>query len=281
MIVVFVSEKVCAQLLNYPPPSSHNIQLTPILTNPSYKIDGRGGLVTNFHSYLGLFADVNYTNLTGVVNINAKRALGASLLYESTSDFFTRSRLHVIYQEHIELNNDTWLSMAAKFGMINFNMSALGGTAGGSDWAPDLTVGLSLRSREFRAGFSLEQITNPSIRPMEYTFELKRIMEVNGSYQIDLSSIVKYVPELRVRMSQGYNQIRWNNLIEFYEKAGVGFSYIFETGSLINLFYKHQNKGADRYQFFMSYLVPSGSLENIDAAQIELGAVFYFVEKSD
>ena len=276
LIVFCLCNSSFSQSLNYATPSPYSVQLTPLLSNSAIKQDYKNTFVSNYHSYLGLFNDVNFINGIYLSNLNDRRALGASFLHESTSDFFTRTRFHMIYQEHVRINADTWLSMGAKVGFINFKMDALGGTAGGSAWSPDYGLGISLKNKDYGLGVSLEQLAQPKLQPIEYVFYLKRWLEVHVNYNILFSKEVKYIPEIRFRVQDGTNAIRWNNTIVYQDMAGVSFNVINQSGYAFSAFYINKSKVKNAFKLYLTYFTPTGDLENIDAEKIEFGAVFYF-----
>lgn len=279
-ICLFGNFKVFSQNVSYDLPLINNIQYQPFFANPGFRHKDQTTFLGNFHSYLGAFSDVNYTNMALIRALNEKRALGASFLHEATSDFFSRTRIYGVYQEHVNLYDETYISAGIQAGVINFNMKALGGTAGGSAWAPDVGIGVALSNPRYQAGISLRQISKPRLRPIEFEFQLNRLLETNFSYKFELSPFVSYIPEIRFRVHEAESPVNVSNLIEFYEQFGIGANYIYQKGIAFSASYRSKEGENRGIQAFVSYFFPGNNLKFVDAYQIEFGLNLFFNKES-
>lgn len=279
-ICLFGNFKVFSQNVSYDLPLINNIQYQPFFANPGFRHRDQTTFLGNFHSYLGAFSDVNYTNMALIRALNEKRTLGASFLHEATSDFFSRTRIYGVYQEHVNLYQETFISAGIQVGVINFNMKALGGTAGGSAWAPDIGIGVTISNPRYQSGISLRQISKPRLRPIEYEFQLNRLLETNFSYKFELAPFVSFIPDLRFRVHPDESPFNINNQIQLYDQLGFAVNYFYQRGISCSASYRSKEGDSKGFQFFVSYFFPGNNLKYVDAYQIEFGLNLYFNKES-
>ena len=276
LTVYTLSNVVFGQETNEYIPVSHSFQLQDILYNPSAYSDSKASLNANLHSYTGAFSDINTFYASGLIKANERRYLGVLFINEKTSDFFNRSRFYGIYQEHIQLEKEKWLRGGAQLGFVNYALSSLGGSTGGTDWALDFAIAATFHAHNFEGGFSLQQLPNSELTPILFTFRLASFAEYFAKYDYRLSPDVIMTPLLRVRHTKEEIAAYPSVQLDFYKKAGVTSTWHLNRGFSVLIYYKQLLEAEmNELTAFFSYFFPSNNgLRKIEAQQYELGISF-------
>lgn len=240
--------------------------------NPAAKVNSSLEFSGNFHALVGSFSDVNNTLLLVNYKLKESRALGAYFTNEKTTDFFSRTRLYLAYQEQIELSRQSTLTAGIRLGAVNFVMEPVGFTSGGSDWGMDLSAGIELNSNNFKLGVVGNQLTNTTLRPILFEFELKRFFELYAQHHFDLTPKISYKPELRARLNILNDLFILSNVITYNEQYGINLSWSITEGVFFQGFVSYEGSKGHTVKVLFSFFqsIPT-TLRRQNTQQIEFG----------
>lgn len=260
------------QTSSYDLPLTQTAPLQRTLVNPAAQVKSTLEFKGNYHAFLGSFSDVNHTLLLINYKLKESRAIGGYFANEKTSDFFSRTRLYLSYQEQIELSKNTILSAGIKIGAVNFVMEPVGFTTGGSDWGADLSAGLELATTNFTLGVAAHQLPNTILQPILFEFELNRFFDLYSSYVITLTPKITYEPEIRVRLNTLNDIYMISNVISYDEKHGVNVSLSMTEGMIFQGFITYKTNNGHMSRLICSFFQPlQVSLKKLNAQQFEMG----------
>ncbi len=143
--------------------------------------------------YRGLLAKVENHYLLASFNISGKDSLrnsnkiGIKLVNEKEGDFIFKPRYYLSYTWSTNLSTSLLLAAGANLGVAGYTFRATNVSAGGSSSRPDADFGITLRSRSFELGASINQIFNNVLIPKEYQFKLRRFFTVYGEKSFDIT----------------------------------------------------------------------------------------------
>ena len=170
--------------------------INPYLINPaasdsSYLYNVRFDNVTE----LGVFSNVGRFYLDADRRIssgdkNEYHFLGVQIINSKQGDYINRSRFHARYSWYVPVSDGAALSSGISLGFVNYSFLTSQGGTGGSDLAPDGAVGIHYLRKNFAFGLSVQQIFNSVLMPVEQSFSLLRL------YNIDVSKVFNITHEL-------------------------------------------------------------------------------------
>lgn len=164
----------------------------------------------------------------GDVNISIKKpkgdppkgtqhVVGGGVYGDREGDFFNKNRVLLRYALHLPLKKNLILSGGAAFHLVNYNFSASGAGASGSDISWSGNVATSLSSTNFKLGASFNDFNSPQLRPIGYTFTLS---PYNCFY---VEKTLPVSDETFLRGGGRFNLL-WNNGSSFLAHFGLLFS---------------------------------------------------------
>ena len=145
-----------------------------------------------------LFSSLNYKNRIGALSdirdiyfdvntpLNENQKGGLKIYSEQETSLFTKNKMALFYSYGIQFNPSTNWTLAAEGGFANINFSSSGANVAGSAFAPDLSLSSLLKVKTIRFGLSIKQLTQSSLKPINYTFVLNRYLE---TYLVSTHSI--------------------------------------------------------------------------------------------
>lgn len=134
-----------------------------------------------YRSYLGKlslirtqYADLNFSIKRPKRDApkGAQHVLGAGIYSDREGEFFNKTRVLLRYALHLPLRKNLLLSGGAAFHLINYNFSASGTGASGSDVSWSGNIATSLTGPTFKLGVSVNDFNGPQLRPIGYMFTL-------------------------------------------------------------------------------------------------------------
>lgn len=136
-----------------------------------------------------LFSTLNYKNRIGPLSdirdiyfdisppLNKSQKGGIKLYSEQETSLFTKNKMEVFYSYGIQFNKETSWILAGQGGVANINFSSTGANVAGSAFAPDLSLSSLLKVKNISFGIALKQLTQSSLKPINYSFLLHRYIE--------------------------------------------------------------------------------------------------------
>lgn len=261
-------------------PITNTYSLQPLLFTPAASSTQKTIFQGNYHGYLGSFSDINQTYLSALHQLNTPRYIGGLLLHERTSDFFKRTRLYGIYQEEISLTKQLWVRAGVQVGIINYTMESMGFSPGGSAWAGDMGIGISLGTNKFKTGFAIQQLANSTLQPIIFTYVLNRYTELYAEYSIELGPNINYIPGVRMQLNEIENIQLLSNTIDYKQMHGANVTWNIDNGFSVTSYITLMSLNSS-YKIFFSYFSPlSTELKKIDAQQYEMGVNIILQKKT-
>jgi hypothetical protein len=204
-----------------------------------------------------------------------KHIVGGGIYNDREGEYFNKVRAIVRYALHIPLKEELILSGGVAFHLINYNFSASAAGASGSSFAWAGQASTTLYSPTFRLGVSIDDLNNPTVTPISYSFLINRYINLYGEKFFDIG------PGTQIR---GAARCNWIPGIEssYNIQAGavfsgtVGVSAFYYTGRGYGLIldlnkielYKNY------FDFSLTYLVPQSNVYPV-VNQYEINLQYY------
>lgn len=160
--------------------------INPSATDSSYRFKIRANNVNE----VGLIKNVSRFYLDADKRINSSRKndfhfVGLQAINSKLGDYISRSRLQVRYSWFAQVSKKAFLSSGVSLGFINFAFLTTQGGTGGSDYAPDGMIGIHYIRRKTSLGFGIQQLFTPVLIPVNQSFRLGRLYNVDFSQRFD------------------------------------------------------------------------------------------------
>ena len=94
----------------------------------------------------------------------------------------------------MQLSSKASLSAGISLGFINYALLTTQGGTGGSDFGPDGTLGIHYVRENTKIGFAIQQLFAPVLIPVNQSFKLNRL------YNIDISQRFRIAPRVKVTL---------------------------------------------------------------------------------
>lgn len=178
-----------------------------------------------YRSYLGKlslirtqYADVNISikKPKGDPPTGAQHVVGAAVYGDREGEFFNKTRVLVRYALHLPLKKNLILSAGTAFHLINYNFSASGAGASGSDMTWSGNIATSLSSPTFKLGASFSDFNSPQLQPIGYMFTLSPY----NCFYVEKTLLIADETQLR---GGGRFNLLWQNNSTFLAHVGILF----------------------------------------------------------
>jgi hypothetical protein len=93
--------------------------------------------------------------------------VGIVLYNDREGKYLNRTRFYALYAWHGTLRNNLKFSGGLQFGGMNYSVKGTPLTGDGSDIKPDASVGIQFYNPFFHLGFSVNQVFNSELQPLE------------------------------------------------------------------------------------------------------------------
>lgn len=187
------SSKCCAQLdatvfEDFTQSIFNPYLINPSATDSSYRFKIRANNVNE----VGLIKNVSRFYIDGDKRINSSREnefhfVGLQAINSKFGDYISRSRLQVRYSWFAQISKKAFLSSGVSLGFINYAFLTTQGGTGGSDYAPDGMIGIHYVRQKTFIGFAVQQLFTPVLIPVNQSFRLGRLYNVDFSQRFDIA----------------------------------------------------------------------------------------------
>lgn len=148
---------------------------------------------------LGLIKYVNrfYVDIDKRIPSGRKHSyhfIGLQALNSKIGQYISRSRLQLRYSWFMQLSPRASLSAGISLGFINYAFLTTQGGTGGSDFGPDGMLGVHYVRENTKIGCSIQQVFAPVLIPVNQSFKLNRL------YNIDISQRFRLAPRIKVTL---------------------------------------------------------------------------------
>lgn len=166
----------------------------PYLINPAAS-DSSYSFNASFNniSELGLLKNVNRFYFDGDKKFSSTRKneyhfIGIQTTNSKLGDYISKSQLQMRYSWYAQMSKKTFFSAGIAMGFINYAFLTTQGGTGGSDYAPDGSIGVHLMRSGLTVGLALQQIFTPVLIPVNQSFQLSRLYNLDVTKQFQLTS---------------------------------------------------------------------------------------------
>lgn len=117
-------------------------------------------------------------------------------------DFISKNHTHLKYSYLLQINKQSYLSGGISFGLVNYNFLTSTNSYGGSDFAPDGSIGMVFFRKSFLMGFAIQQIFSPSLTPVDQKFTLNRLANLSFQKKIKVTNYLMLKLDLHSQFQQ-------------------------------------------------------------------------------
>lgn len=216
----------------------NNVNYNHFLANSGAQIasmyqSGTSSAHIMYQSNIGLLSDIKDFYGDVVFDVNNKHHIGLQVYQHQLTSLFTRSKAFGLYAVTVDLSPTIRWTTGVRLGAANIFFGASGASNGGSDWAFDGTISSSIKSERWSLGLGLQQLTQPTLQPIFYEFQLKRYLEGIATRLFDLTPNVQYRFGLRSIVGASTFLVHLDNYLKYKEFGALMVSF---QGFAINRF---------------------------------------------
>ncbi len=205
--------------------------------------------------------------------------LGLFLYNDKEGKYLNRTRFYLTYAWHGNLTSNVRFSGGFHFGGLNYNVKGTELSGGGSDIAPDGSVGIQFYNKKFHVAASYNQFFNSELSPINEVTRLSSYSNLSGDYLLSLTSKVNMQGFVCLMLKDGFsNYLVDYSLLFDYSEIAAGSIGIHNNNNIIfslegrNIF--QQLKGLN---LAITYGVPLKSV-GITTAFFEIGLKYSFTK---
>lgn len=123
---------------------------------------------------------------------NSYHFIGMQAMNSKIGQYIYRSRLQLRYSWYAQLSKKAALAAGISLGFINYAFLTTQGGTGGSDFGPDGMLGVHYIRPNTTIGFAIQQIFAPVLIPVNQSFKLNRL------YNVDVSQRFRIAPRIKL-----------------------------------------------------------------------------------
>lgn len=188
-----------------------------------------------------------------------QQSLSLVIQNEKEGGFLNRTHIYVAYNWKTNLN-ETWeLQAGGLFGVVNYFIKSSSTSAGGSDFAPDIHLGMWLNNETTGVGVAMNQVLNSTMAPFSASILLERYVSVGANQVFDLSDRFELCVHYNSIIRSFPNDHRINLILGYQSGLQAGVGIVVDKGVMVNI-------GLEEYQIMekhtlnigASYMVPTG-----------------------
>lgn len=201
------------------------VQKNLYLINPSaFDTSYSSKITVNFQQNLGLFSNVTKSYLEADKKIKSSKSndlhwVGIQITNAQFGDYINKNRAYGRYSWMTPLNDKLLLSGGIYMGIVNFSFLTTQGVGGGSSIGLDGGVGVRLLGRKRQLGLATQQIFKTVITPINQSFYLprlynvdyRRFIELSPSVNVNTQAVLQLIADNQFLASYGADIIVKNN----------------------------------------------------------------------
>ena len=187
---------------------------------------GNQRLLGNFSNIATYFFNFNVKISRQVHSSDPFSCLGIYAYNDVEGKYINRSRFYALYAWHGQLTKMVRFAGGFALGGMNYSVKGTSLSGNGSAWAADATLGFCLYGTDFYGGFSINQMLNSKIQPLEEVTVLSPFLNVTGGYTHKFSDILEFTPLVNISYLPKQEEFLTDLLGQFL----VGGRYIIAGG---------------------------------------------------
>lgn len=228
--------------------------LNPANQDSTYRLN----LAAADKAQTGLFRGVNQIYLDADLRINPEKEvfhfIGIQAINNREGEFINKNRLVGRYSWRARISQQSSLSAGIALGFVNYAFNTSQSGTGGADLQPDGSAGVWYLRKRISMGFSIQQLFNQPIRPVNQTFILARFYNLNFNYFIPISPYVNFRSHFysKIHKDQPFS-LSLAGLLEFQDKLEAGINYRIRRGISYIAGIKKIKISNSFFSFYFSY----------------------------
>jgi type IX secretion system PorP/SprF family membrane protein len=207
---------------------------------------------------------------------NSYHVAGLNLIGDKEGVFLNRNGIYGLYAWHTHLKENMILSGGVALGIKNYSISDNYVTGGGSSFAPDGNVGVWLYDYNYHLGFSVNQIFNSKLKPLnettvlipQYNFTAGRSWEVSHALVLKPSVLIGVASQTPVNANVTLGSL-WQNI------ASLTLNYNYKKGVTTMIGIEKIKIGENVIKAMFSYYFPVGRSNQININNYEITLNYY------
>ena len=279
-IFFFVSWANC-QDENISPPQFDQYFKNSYLINPAI-LDTIGKVNLSFgnRTYTGLLKGVARNFIQGSFKFHSLKSknlhdVGVLVIAGKDGEFFSKNRAFLRYGYRLAITSKIAASAGVSLGFINYSVKSSPASAGGNSTVPDIHLGIWITSSHIDFGISSQQLLQLTISPLDQTFILARIYDLNLNYKSNLNKSLQF---------NLYNHIRYQNKNSWMIESGPiliwknilegGFNYRYLRGMAIIAGVSSIKIASSELRITGSFFISSSSLSGVNDNILEFSIAY-------
>lgn len=185
-----------------------------------------------------------------------QHGLGVYIHNSNQGEFIHNNRIYARYSWTTRLSVDKAVSLGVQVGVVNYQFEPSVASAGGSDIAPDLGIGIWFLSSNLQIGLAANQLLNSTLQPINEVYILNTYYNLMAKGRIDFTPFVFAELHARATYSSSLNfSAQLSPLVVIHDLLEVGVGYQYDKGMLSSLGLRGVKLGKGNLKFAVSYLL--------------------------
>lgn len=199
-------------------------EVNTLLINPS-RLESNQGVFIGNQSFFGSFSDIRSFYGLASIAIGQEKNTGLGLLARARQEgeLIGEYRLKMNYWRSVSINKEWTLVAGIQLGAVNTFLKPTRSTAGGAAWAPDLDIGLTIRSVKNELSIGSSQMTNSTVQPLSqkitfqryYSLATKSVLFSHSDFEFSMLAFVQLINGLQ-------DVFRFKAIISWRELLNLG-----------------------------------------------------------
>jgi len=237
------------------------------------------------HSYIS-YLKAQYTSCNANVRFSMSKhnpglfsAAGIRFSGYNEGKYIAGNRVHAVYSFHAVLGARMSFAGGIDAGFFHSRVEGTPSTGYISRYAFDGSAGIIFYNRRFHAGFSVNQLANNFIKPLQEIIVLYRHINLTASYRLSTDGVIEFSPYTRVCYPFYHGlRIDLGSNILFLNKYSMSFSYRFKEMASFGVGIRNINIANGFLNARITYNTPLRS-EIIYMSTVEI-SVGYFIRRN-
>lgn len=179
---------------------------------------------------------------------------GLQITNSKLGDYINKSRLQFRYAWFTKLSRKSALSAGVSLGFINYAFQTTQGGTGGTDYGPDGSLGIRYLMKNFSVGFAMQQIFTPTLIPVNQSFLIDRLYNLDVIKKFRLSPGFDLDAQLVFQLAENKEYAYSLNLMGVYQEIGlIGLSNYSLQKTSVSGGLKHNIFGGYNFSLLATY----------------------------
>lgn len=207
--------------------------------------------------------------------------LGVVFSTDQEGKYINRTRFYAVYSWHAILYRNTRISGGLQFGGMNYSVKGTPLSGNGSDIKPDASFGLQVYNPNAHVGFSVKQLFNSELQPLEEITTLVSYANTHAGIKFSNSNNVTFQSSacfqfpLQIKKSVGERKLfSMNAMINYQNKFESGIGIHNNSRMVIHVGKPDLAIASGKVDIQLSYAFLILHNSKINTPQFEIGLVY-------